>query len=115
MKKHWAKIKDADRRNMVGRYSALLIQVRDNRDWSEPVDVDVVKSSAARRWLNSFRHGSRKSNRATLILIPGLKPTGSRSAISSMSNRSVTRERTAALVRFRCTLTASSCFVKARG
>lgn len=43
MKKHWAKIKDADRRNMVGRYSALLIQVRDNRDWSEPVDISVVK------------------------------------------------------------------------
>lgn len=43
MKKHWAKIKDADRRNMVGRYSALLIQVRDNRDWREPVDIAVVK------------------------------------------------------------------------
>lgn len=43
MKKHWAKIKDADRRNMIGRYSAPLIQVRDNRDWSEPIDVNVVK------------------------------------------------------------------------
>lgn len=43
MKKHWAKIKDADRRNMVGRYSALLIQVRDSRDWSEPVDIAAVK------------------------------------------------------------------------
>lgn len=43
MKKHWAKIKDADRRNMVGRYSALLIQVKDNRDWSEPVDVALVQ------------------------------------------------------------------------
>jgi len=43
MKKHWAKIKDADRRNMVGRYSALLIQVRDNRNWSEPVDIAAVK------------------------------------------------------------------------
>ena len=43
MKKHWAKVKDADRRNMVGRYSALLIQVRDSRDWSQPIDVDVVK------------------------------------------------------------------------
>lgn len=43
MKKQWAKIKDADRRNMVGRYSALLIQVRDNRDWSQPVDISVVK------------------------------------------------------------------------
>lgn len=43
MKKQWAKIKDADRRNMIGRYSALLIQVRDSRDWSEPIDIDVVK------------------------------------------------------------------------
>lgn len=43
MKKHWAKIKDADRRNMVGRYSALLIQVRDSRDWSQPIDVNVLK------------------------------------------------------------------------
>lgn len=43
MKKHWAKIKDADRRNMIGRYSALLIQVRDSRDWSEPIDVNVVR------------------------------------------------------------------------
>ena len=43
MKKHWAKIKDADRRNMIGRYSALLIQVRDNRDLWQPIDVDVVK------------------------------------------------------------------------
>lgn len=44
MKKHWAKIKDADRRNMIGRYSALLIQVRDNRDWNQPIDVNVVKN-----------------------------------------------------------------------
>lgn len=47
MKKHWAKIKDADRRNMVGRYSALLIQVKDNRDWKEPVDVQAVKRLGA--------------------------------------------------------------------
>lgn len=43
MKKHWAKIEDADRRNMVGRYSALLIQVKDNRDWKEPVDISLVQ------------------------------------------------------------------------
>lgn len=44
MKKHWAKVKDADRRNMVGRYSALLIQVRDNQTWDKPINTAVVKS-----------------------------------------------------------------------
>jgi hypothetical protein len=34
MKKLWPKVKDADRRNMVGRYSALLLQVKDNRNGS---------------------------------------------------------------------------------
>lgn len=43
MKKLWAKIKDADRKNMIGRYSALLIQVKDSRDWDQPVDINVVK------------------------------------------------------------------------
>ncbi len=35
MKKWWPKVKDADRRNMVGRYSALLLQIKDNRPWNE--------------------------------------------------------------------------------
>jgi len=42
LKKHWAKIKDADRRNLVGRYSALLIQVKDGLDWNQPIDTEAV-------------------------------------------------------------------------
>ncbi|WP_275553647.1 phage portal protein [Mixta sp. Marseille-Q2659] len=42
LNRHWPKLKDADRRNLVGRYSALLIQFRDGRPWWEPVDRNVV-------------------------------------------------------------------------
>lgn len=44
LKRHWSKIKDADRRNMVGRYSALLIQVRDNQAWNQPIKTSTVSS-----------------------------------------------------------------------
>lgn len=43
LKKHWPKIKDADRRNLVGRYSGLLIQFKDGRDWHQPVDRSIVR------------------------------------------------------------------------
>ncbi|MCP5575887.1 DUF1073 domain-containing protein, partial [Klebsiella pneumoniae] len=31
-------------RNMVGRYSALLLQIKDNRPWNEEVDTSLVRS-----------------------------------------------------------------------
>ncbi|WP_337893854.1 DUF1073 domain-containing protein [Erwinia sp. SLM-02] len=42
LKKHWPKIKDADRRNLIGQYSALLIQFKDSREWHQPVDRVAV-------------------------------------------------------------------------
>ena len=37
LKKHWKKVRGADRRNMIGRYSGLLIQLRDGLTWDQPV------------------------------------------------------------------------------
>ncbi|MCM7422358.1 DUF1073 domain-containing protein [Enterobacter hormaechei] len=44
MKKQWSKLKDADRRNMVGRYSALLIQLNDSATWDQSVNISTVKA-----------------------------------------------------------------------
>ncbi|KKI48998.1 phage protein [Obesumbacterium proteus] len=44
LSKHWAKLKDADRRNLVGRYSAALLQIKDGREWYQPVDKNIVKA-----------------------------------------------------------------------
>jgi len=33
----WKAFSEADRRRLVGRYSALLIQVRDSQSWDQPV------------------------------------------------------------------------------
>lgn len=43
LKKQWQAIRGADRRNLVGRYSALYIQFKDNLDPSQPVDRNTVK------------------------------------------------------------------------
>ncbi|HCD9774190.1 TPA: DUF1073 domain-containing protein, partial [Enterobacter hormaechei] len=42
LKRCWKQIKGADKRNLVGRYSALLIQVKDSKSWWEPVDKAMV-------------------------------------------------------------------------
>lgn len=44
LKRCWRQIKDADRRNLVGRYSAILIQLKDNGAWKDPVNTTTVKS-----------------------------------------------------------------------
>lgn len=44
MRKHWAKIKDADRRNLVGHYSAIILQFRDSRTWDQAVNTAALSS-----------------------------------------------------------------------
>lgn len=46
LKRCWKQIKGADRRNLVGRYSALLIQLKDSKPWRDPVDTTVVERLA---------------------------------------------------------------------
>lgn len=47
-KKLWKQIKGADRRNLVGSYSGLIIQIRDGKDWKEPVDRSKIRSLGER-------------------------------------------------------------------
>lgn len=42
LKRCWQQIKGADRRNLVGRYSAILLQIKDSKQWWEAVDTAVV-------------------------------------------------------------------------
>lgn len=42
LKRWYPKLKEADKRNLVGRYSALLIQYKDGKRWDEPVERGIV-------------------------------------------------------------------------
>lgn len=43
LKKWFPVIKEADKRGVIGSYSAILIQVRDSKDWHDPIDSNALK------------------------------------------------------------------------
>lgn len=54
MKHAYAFIKDADRRNLVNRYSCLLIQFADGKKWSEPVGTLSTKDKAIVKYIPAW-------------------------------------------------------------
>ena len=43
LKKWFPVIKEADKRGVIGSYSAILLQVRDSKDWHDPIDSNALK------------------------------------------------------------------------
>lgn len=48
MKRLWPFIKDADRRNLVNRYSCIIMQINDGLPWDQPVNTSKTKLTQAR-------------------------------------------------------------------
>ena len=54
MKHAYAFIKDADRRNLVNRYSCLLIQFADGKAWNQPVGTLTTKEKAIVKYIPAW-------------------------------------------------------------
>lgn len=53
----WRSFADADRRRLVGRYSGILLHVRDNQDWNQPVTRGRGLEKVTVAWAGSLTVG----------------------------------------------------------
>ncbi|KMK17789.1 hypothetical protein ABW09_12140 [Pluralibacter gergoviae] len=53
----WRSFADADRRRLVGRYSGILLHIRDNQDWNQPVTRGRGLEKVTVAWAGSLTVG----------------------------------------------------------